>query len=294
MQTIFWIQCFIIFLVLCGYSPKLYNYSGVRLVVEMINPPSNAETSKSEYRSPSNFIPWILSIYMIIFGIASSRYEGDVNSYEMLISSFESHMGSDNIAEACAELVPLQKVKIPVEPDFLYFWKTFSSFFKNEPYKNGQRRLIQTISMHKNRLQNATLYMADLRNVNFQEADLRKANLRGADLRGVNFYKAKLNETDFHKARLSNAKFCDLKLNLTKFHNSTLHHVRFTSADLQSTYFNGADLYNATFKNATHLRAGQLNKAKTLYKVRLPTKLNDLESLNMTLVNTRPDWLKED
>ncbi|SDL16896.1 Pentapeptide repeat-containing protein [Maridesulfovibrio ferrireducens] len=271
---------------------KFYHYSGIRFISEMINPPSNAEMNKSEYRKPSNFIPWIFSIYIIIFGIASSRYEGDINSYKMLISTFQSHMGANNITDVCAELAPLQKVKVSVEPDFIYFWETISSFYKNEPYEIGKQVLIQTVSTHNKNLQNATLYMADLREANLYEADLREANLREADLRGVDFYNAKLDKTDFSKAKLLNAKFGEANLRSAKFQNATLHNAMFISADLQSTYFNGADLYNATFKCAKHLRAGQLNTAKTLYKVTLPEKLEDRETLNSTLFE-KPDWLEE-
>ncbi len=321
MQAIIFIQCFIIFLVLCTYSPKLYNYSGLRLVVEKLFPHTNDELNAGDYRKPSSFVPWFLSIYIVLFGIASNRYERATSSYEMQVATFQTQMASESRSIACANLHNIQKNKVPHKPDLFLIWNTLASLFTEEKYEMGQDMLIKTIETYKMNLNNCTLSKADLSFADLSGANLSGANLSGADLSRADLFRAELSRADLSYAELSRAylsfadlSFADLsRADLSRAHLSFAHlsfahfsranlsfaylsFAHLSRADLSGANLSFADLFRADLSGAdlsgADLSETDLSEAKTLYKAKLPPEIGkELRKTHPKLFE-KPDWLK--
>jgi len=259
----------IIILILIWNSPRpfycLYHYSGVRLVVEKIFPPSNAVLNADEYVKPSSFVPWAISVYFIIFGIASNRYERATSSYEMQIATFQTQMATGYRHIACANLHNIQENKVPHNTDLLRFWHTFYSLFYNEHYKTGQRMLVSTIETYKNTLRECNLSLANLSGADLFKADLESANLTGANLVGtflanaflsrVNLSRADLSGAlisgaDFSRARLLEANLSRAYLVDAFFENADLSRADLSGGNLLETYFRRANLTGADLTGA--------------------------------------------
>ncbi|WP_051249762.1 pentapeptide repeat-containing protein [Maridesulfovibrio zosterae] len=231
----------------------LYNYSGVRAIFEKIHPPTEEQQQDYNFRKPSTFVLWAISIYVALFSIASARYDRAVNSYDMQISGFQTQMATTSRANACANLRLLQKVRVPVKPDFFVFWKTFYSFYRTEKYELGQKMLLQTIKAYKKELYQANLNGADLSGIN-----LSRANLNSADLRGTNLSNAILARAELKNIMLLGANLEGANLNAANLTGAILIRSDLKNATLIGAILNNANLIGANLSNAT-IHAGHFN-----------------------------------
>ncbi|WP_321404048.1 pentapeptide repeat-containing protein [Maridesulfovibrio sp.] len=251
----------IIILILIRNSSRplynLYHYSGVRLVVEKIFPPSNAVLNADEYVKPSSFVPWAVSIYVALFSIASARYDRAVNSYEMQIAAWQTQMTTEFRPQVCANLSNLQEIKVPKKPDILKPSSTIKSFYTNEKYEDGQATLLHTIEAYKQSL----CY------VSLNNSNLRGANLGGADLQGAALYHSDLREAILSGADLRGAALFASDFRGAYFENTDLRGADLSWANLRDAYFALADLRGADLEKV------DFTKVKSLYKTKLPPKL---------------------
>ncbi len=208
--------CFLVlFLVACKLNPKLYflyHYSGMRLVVEKMFPRPKGEEDKPTYVKPSSFIPWIISIYLVIFGIASARYDRDVHTYEMQISSWQAQMASESRKYACTYLKNLQNYRVPVQPNLLKFWNTFQSLFKNEKNKTGQILIEQTIESYKEKMNDVFMISASLKNLDLSSANLKNGYFIQSDFTNTSLFGANLTNAEFRGVHFEFADFIQEKL----------------------------------------------------------------------------------
>ena len=279
----------IIILILIWNSSKplynLYEYSGARAIKQLIRPPSKKEIEGDNYRSPSTFVLWIVSIYVAIFGLASNRYERAVSTYEMQIASWQNQIATEYRAQACANLKYLQEVTVPKQPSLIQFWNTFLSFLNNEKYQVGQDMLRQTIEAYKANLKNAKLLSTDLSKINFKNANLAKANLSYSDLQSaeltnatmngsicqktlfynatlkytkinnINFWRANFTQATFFKTQITNSKIIQ-----TDSQNAKFWYSNFTGSNLWESDLSGAELFYSDF-SATDLSYTELKHA---------------------------------
>ncbi|WP_415713088.1 pentapeptide repeat-containing protein [Maridesulfovibrio sp.] len=265
MLAILWGQCFLIFLILCVYSPKLYDYSGARAICEKMFPPSPEDAEKSP--KPSSFVLWAIGIYVALFSIASARYDRAVNSYELQIMSWQNQMQTEFRDDACAYVKTLQKTQIPIRPDLFRFWNTFRSFFQNEQYDLGKEKIYQTLNTYKKGLQNADLSYTDLSGIRLIKANLTGAYLRHCNLKDSNLESANLQDTNCNGINLSNAMLIS-----ADFRDAYFSDINATEAVL----FN-ADLRNATldfneFADAKSLKQTQHNSLELNIKTKYPER----------------------
>ncbi|WP_421901715.1 pentapeptide repeat-containing protein [Maridesulfovibrio sp.] len=307
----------------------LYNYSGARAIKQLLSPPPKKELDDANYRSPSTFILWIVSIYVAIFGLASNRYEGAVNTYVMQISNFQNQMTSEYRAVACGDLSRLQSIKTPIKPEIFDVFSTINSFFSKEEYAEGQKLLISTIEMYKYKLSRAFLIKANLSRINFWRAELKRANLKlarlnkanlsYANLQGANLKSANLKEANLWRANLSGAGLSTailLKTNLTKANlkkanltlaclkkagltEAVLNGADLRGADLTRANLEKADLKGANLKGACLIRVNlseaklhgvDLTKVSSLYKATLPPETEKLLQKTQPQLFVKPDW----
>ena len=195
----------------------LYNYSGLRAIVEKIHPPTEEQQQDCFFRKPSTFMLWAVSIYIAIFSIASARYDRAVNLYEMQIGSWQSQMTTKYKAQACSNIAIIQRSKVPQKTDVLLLWDTIMSLFIQGEYKEGQDTITRSIQAYKKGLSNAELHEAnlnriDLSNSNLQEATLtstqiKNAKLISANLKNATLTMADMSKTDFSYADMRNTIF---------------------------------------------------------------------------------------
>ena len=253
---------------------SLYNYSGIRAVVEKIHPPE--EAFEKGYRKPSSFILWAIGIYVALFSIASARYDRAINSYEMKIAAWQTQMATKYRAEACAQIKTIQKILIPVQPRFFTPTSLLYSFTTEKKYTEGIETLTSTLESYKKDLRNAQLNNSTLQGINLDDAnlsganlsatDLRRANLRRANLSNVNLRWSTLYEAKLSNANLNNSYVRDVDLRFTNLdkaqiqksdfswsllNGSSLREADFKNTLLIFTDFNGAGLYKADFRNCT-------------------------------------------
>ena len=273
--------CGIIILILLIHSARpfynFYDYSGIRLAAEKFFPRTKGEEDDPNYRKPSSFVPWFLSIYIVLFGIASNRYERATNSYEMQVATFQTQMASESRSIACANLHNIQSNTVPHKPDLFLIWNTLASLFTEEKYEVGQDMLIKTIETYKMNLNNCTLEYTDLSKADLCEADLFKADLSGAklilaDLPFADLSGAYLSGANLSDANLSDADLSGAYLSFAALSGADLSGADLSGANLSRADLSGADLSFADLSGAV-LSETDLSKAKTLYKAKLPPKI---------------------
>ncbi|WP_432736496.1 pentapeptide repeat-containing protein [Maridesulfovibrio sp. FT414] len=277
----------------------LYNYSGIRAIVEKIHPPTEEQQQDCYFRKPSTFMLWAVSIYVALFSIASARYDRAVNSYEQQISTFQTQMATEFRAQACGNFNNLQSIKVPVKPDLFFFWKTLSSFVDYEEYEVGQSMLTKTIEAYSRELDNAHLKNATLTNCYFESSNFKKAYLIGNNLTNTVFSNSILHNTYFWFSNCTKTNFSNANMTKAEFLNAKLHNATFCNADLTGANFLNAEFDNAfivdsDLTNAQNLTAEQLSTVRILHKTKLPVQ-TEKELINKyPHILEKPDWYKED
>jgi uncharacterized protein YjbI with pentapeptide repeats len=301
---------------------NLYDISGLRAIWERIIPPHPNDANNSP--KPSSFVLWLIGLYVALFTIASNRYDRAVHTYEVQISNFQTQMASDYRAEACGDLVRLQKIKIPVKPEILEPELTLSSFFKYQTNFGDQKLLLSTVEMCKKHLKGANLTRANLTAANLKGAELTEAflkgtclkraylkeahlkgaelteailiktNLEGVDLtgafiRGANLTGAKLRGANLRRADLTNSKLTWADLTNANLRDAFLAMSDLTETDLVGANLTGADFTEADLRR-TKFDIRTLSKAKNLYKTKLPPEAKkELKKIKPELFK-KPDW----
>ncbi|WP_320175753.1 pentapeptide repeat-containing protein [Maridesulfovibrio sp.] len=227
---------------------NLYEYSGTRAIWEKLSPPPPKYMDNSP--KPSTFMLWIMSIYFVLFGIASNRYEQTVHSYELRVLNFQTQMASEYRAEACVNLARLQKMRVPIKPIVYDFYDTISSFFAEEEYTEGQKLLISILEMYRFDLNKANLIGANMSGAYLYKADLRRAKLYRANLTKTNLKKANLKKADLSGAKLIKAKLTNCNLTKAKLKGVDLTQANLTKANMEGANFKGAYLLSADLKES--------------------------------------------
>ena len=168
----------------------IWDFPGFRWIWERFFPPV-----KTDQKSPSTGLLWLVGVYTALYGIASTRYENQADRIELRANAIISQMG-DLVSRphAFRQICKVQRMKLSLEPDFFAPTQTLGSFFGKESfYGPGIVHLREAVVTWKDELRKPDLSGADL-----SGADLRGAGLLKADLRGVN-----LTGTDLSGADLS-------------------------------------------------------------------------------------------
>lgn len=115
-----------------GYLKRfLYIYIGFGYLHQMIRKPKAEEYSD---RKPSNFLLWIIGLYVALFGLAAQRYEIRINRLNNLFNTYIELLDKDVDPGIYDGFIQLQKSVVPKEPKVLEFWTTFQSFVEEEPF----------------------------------------------------------------------------------------------------------------------------------------------------------------
>ena len=156
-------------------------------------------------------------------------------------------------------------------------------------------------------LEGASLRWSKLRNVNLKAANLKAANLEKADLYQAKLSNAKLPSAELKGANLQRAELQATDLNKSDLRGTNLRGTNLRGADLRGADLLGADLRGADFKKtnlqganlqganlqdadlmgAKNLVVEQLLKAKTLYKAKLPDRIEE------AIKQQKPELLKK-
>ncbi|WP_319759551.1 pentapeptide repeat-containing protein [Maridesulfovibrio sp.] len=258
----------------------LYNYSGVRAIVEKIHPP--IEGAKDDYRRPSTFMLWAVSIYVALFSIASARYDRAVNSYEMQITAWQAQMATEYRGEACANVKNLQSSKTPLKPNITKPWTTLASFFTNEIHIEGKDLIRNTICAYRQSLRNAVLKNSNLARLNLHKSNFSNANLVGADFSNTNLENSNFKDSILCSANLFNVTITDselsgsnlIKANLKRAYirhtnatKTTLEYANLQQSDLLGSNFNFSNFDNSDLSHANISMANMT--ASSFYKSNL-------------------------
>ena len=165
-----------------------------------------------------------------------------------------------------------------------------------------QKANLQWSELKNSNLSNANLHWVNLKEANLQEANLPNANLQYVELKGANLQEtilrmselkgSRLDKADLRKANLQGANLqgTDLrKANLqgANLQGTDLQQANFQKAKLQKADFQGADLIEADLIDAKDLEVEQLLKVKTLYKAKLPDRIED------AIKQQKPEFLEK-
>ncbi|WP_421901714.1 pentapeptide repeat-containing protein [Maridesulfovibrio sp.] len=191
----------------------------------------------------------------------------------------------------------------------------------NADFSNGnlakssfyQSNLIGTYFSWSN-LEKASFVKANCTQIHFFGTNLKKATINKADLTsaiivGSNLSYAQLRKskaanativaTNFSHARLDQAKISYSEMTECDFQFANMKNAIFLGTNLRKSDFISANLTNVTFVEAdltdtVNLTPKQLSQSKTLYKAKLPKKIEkELRETHPHLFK-KPDWYKED
>ncbi len=245
----------------------IWDFSGLHLIYQKIVPPKDG-TKKSK---PPSFCLWFLSVYVILFGLASQRFEHKRDRIEEKINIVIVQLGTNNKIQALSRLPEIQKMSLPKEPFLLYpdsiWYSLVSEMDSNKEIINitkdivlVQKRNLEGVNFSKidlsgldlsnSNLQKANLTDANLKNVNFSGANLTNARLSGANVRETYFSNAILIKTRFSESNLEKALFPDANLEEAWFYRSNLKFVDFSNANLRKTLLIETNLEGTCFYNA--------------------------------------------
>ncbi len=213
----------------------LYNISGIRAIVEKIHPP--IEHNK-DFRKPSTFVLWMVSIYFVLYGVASSRYEQAVNSLGLQIAGFQTQMATKSRPNACRQIQNLQEALVPIKPELMNVKATIFSLFYTEIYHEGFKLTLQTLETYKDILNDSTLNNIDMANINFEYALLNRSTIKNSNLKDANMFLISLKNatlwcTNLENAYLETAQLQNSVLAGISFKNATPYGADMTDADLR-------------------------------------------------------------
>ena len=160
-------------------------YSGITYIIRKFYT-SNKPT-------PPNGVLWFIGIYLAAYGVASQRYENNLDQLENRIFSVMDLIGTDNEKQAIASLTKLRDEETFIKPEILNPVKTFKSLFG---YKSSnsyfEKEVDETIRYFLPDLTNLTLY-----NINFIDLNLDNVNFSNSTLVGCDFSFSSLINANF-------------------------------------------------------------------------------------------------
>ena len=199
----------------------LYDFSGVRLIVEKIFPLD----FKTKKEKPSSFFLWLIGIYIALFGIASNRYENSVDILETQTTGFFTQFSSSDDTSKkylLRRIASIQNKAIPIKPDLFIPYTMIQSFFFSEKNQLIVDTMKGVVEDNKLKLKEAIL----------DNADLRRSDLSEADLEGAIIKMANLSFASFEKANLSNAKIEKCDISFTNFKDANISAAELIGLDL--------------------------------------------------------------
>ena len=220
----------------------IWDLSGIRFIWNKIRPEKDVGQA-----APSSFLFWIVTIYLGLHSIASSKYDNSVASYDQGISTIYFELSIPELKQlGINKIADLQKRKFHSKPSIVDPIDTLKTvFFKSKIDPKKQNQLKTILKYYKKELNNSYLDSIDfshfdgLSNSNFSNSNLNNAKFSDSNLIGSNFNNAKLTNANFTGAQLSFATFQD--------------------ANMQDANFIGASGIDfETFQNAYSLKGAQL------------------------------------
>ncbi len=248
----------------------IWDFSGLRMLASKIYIPYynkiesfliNKCYQRQFYkRKPTTLFIWIVSFYIVLFGVASQRYENRVDVIENRANTLISQISAMGEKKFLG-VGRIQKLVCPGKPLFFSPFTVFDSLYSNDTiYIEIVKHLKQTIIDYKEDLENHYLYGSDLSGANLSNADLAGADLRYTDLRdtdlrnanlhGADISNANLNGTDLRDANLLDADLCGSNIHFANLRNADLAGVNLRSANLLDADLSGVDLRNADLSGA--------------------------------------------
>lgn len=165
-----------------------------------------------------------------------------------------------------------------------YLWKA-NLFDAHLQGANLERANLSEANLSNAKLERASLVKSNLKKASLYEAKLVGAFLMGAHLEEAKLYRADLKYCFLTGAHLEGADFQNADLELTFFlgahlENADFFEVNLKKATLSNANLQGASLHRANLKEvdltgAKNLTVDQLSKAKTLYKAKLDSELEE-------------------
>lgn len=239
----------------------IWDFSGVRFIWQKIRPPIN---KPPDQRPPATFLLWVVSIYLILFGVTSQRYENRVDIIEnranAIFVQLSAPVDSPQFKNALSKIKRVQNMLAPIKPEIEKPTSIYNSLYKNNEYEEMVNLLKETVENYK----------TDLNGV-----DLSEVNLTGAQLYKANFQYSNLYNTIFQNAYLENADFQNAYLAYADFQNAMLWKADFRNTGLENANFQNACLQDADFQNAINITIEQLSKAETLYNAKFDPELTE-------------------
>ncbi len=246
----------------------IWDFSGVRFVWQKIRPPVD---KPSDQRPPATFLLWIVSLYIILFGVTSQRYENRIDIIENRANAILVQLSTPVVPyfkNTISRIPAVQNMPCPSEPNILKPNSIFNSIFdENGRHEETVALLKETIVSFKS---------------NLDSTNLEKVNLQGVILDRANFRYSLLWKADFRDTHLSKVDFQDSLLWKADFQGADfLFDVNFQGADLFDANLQGVDLANTNFQGAWCMKTNfknvkngeKLSDAKTLYSAELDPKL---------------------
>ena len=243
---------------------------------EKIRPPIEIAPEK---RPPSTFFLWglgVLFAYLILFGIASQRFETRVRRIEERANTIllQLAVSDSNIQKNVLSRIPdVQNMLCPYPPNIYHPASIFRSVFgissrKHTPTVQAMKGVIES---WKGRLNSVDLERADLR-----DAKLKAAKLSHANLKGVDFFGADLMNADLYGADLSGADLTNAVLRGADFREALVEGANLQGVDLRvpdNTEVWKMSLFGRDPEWIKHSGADLLCTAKTLHGAKLDPEL---------------------
>jgi uncharacterized protein YjbI with pentapeptide repeats len=243
---------------------------------------------KTGKRLLETFALGVIGIYIILFFVASQRYEYKTNMVKKKVQVLLTQLETPAYKSALSSIPAIQQMQCPVKPDYRNPASLFHSFLTDTTCPEINQQLRKTVETWKTALDSVNLMGMDLKEANLlsaflagsnlSRAHLSNANLVGAHLMGGNFSRIDLVGANLFGADLSNANLSDAHLARTNFVKANLNWVNLTGANLSDANLieasflranlSDAHLAGANLWGAKFLTIQQLSGAKSLFQVR--------------------------
>lgn len=243
-------------------------------------------------KEPRTITLWLLSVFVALYSIASSRYEQELTRLEYRVSNLIMQVEGNN--DVLSFIPQLQNRKIPYKPSILNPWSTIKSFFSK--YDQPDPDLVQELqdlivkqkySIAKLDLTHINLKSSDLSYANFESSNLSYANLRKTLLLKANFHNAKIIASQLQEAYLQEADLSQANLYMSNFQNANLSEVNFKRSFLQESNLSGALLVGADTRDSD-INLAKLKGAKYNSKIITFGELLNVEEIALACALNKP------
>ncbi|MCP5007929.1 MAG: pentapeptide repeat-containing protein, partial [Planctomycetes bacterium] len=163
----------------------IWDFSGARYIWRKIRPENEELSEKEGYPKPCTFFLWAIGVYMVLYGLTSTKYELTLDHAESRMSTVVAQLSTNNDEanrNLIAQIPEIQKIKTLIKPEIFNPVSVVLSLFDekaNPDIINSSKKIFEG---WKTKLNKVNLCYANLTGTFLWDATLTNAYLGEANL----------------------------------------------------------------------------------------------------------------